>query len=229
MSSIHETERRRLMLAPEDITSIDLLQHVLALPEKPFHVAMVPHKPGFYMPGEVNPIFNEGQSYCYRAGYGRKSFKDLADAMAGKRDVLTMEGDLVITGALLTRIQRHLRPEPNVPANLIKVAVSCVVDYLNHLCPHTNVTYGEFRIENFVRPEYRALIENEEFTIAFDQLLDEVMAFVGRHSRNIYFYKLQGTSLIIEKMCDWRIYKYHQIMMEREDEEKIRIEEEGNF
>lgn len=76
-----------------------------------------------------------------------------------------------------------------------------------------------------LNPQFFHLAHDNEFIGAIENLYDEVMDFIGNDDWNLYSYQLKGTSLIINKGVDWRVYEYYRMKFEKE-ESLLEVEKE---
>lgn len=198
----------------KEVTVIDILSHVMSLDEDPYLKALVPPAEGIYLLGSIDPILYKDRMY-----YEMKTGKSIEFAKILKinDDIVDETGRIIVSLKDLKTKARFFKHEPSVPSVGIKIAIAVVTRYLGTLCRHTRHVHDRIRIDKYVRPEYQEMVDKEEFVHGFERLLDLVTDFVGRDTWNIYFYKLRGTSLVIEKSVDWRVYRYYETRFEEEN------------
>lgn len=203
-----------VVLHIEEVTVIDLLQHVVGLDDK-YLDALKPAPEGIYLQGSLEPIVS-----LTNPGYWadtKELITDFAKALKSKQaDIVNMHGDVMLSRADMHKKARFLKPEPTLPATAIKAAVAVVQTYLNNLCRHTRTNICKYRLEQLVRESHMTVIEKDEFTVAFEKLIDQVQDFVGRNRFNLFCTKLRGGQLIIEMGVDFRIMEWYQQKFEKE-------------
>lgn len=203
----------------EETIVIDLLQHAVSLEEDPYLIALKDPVPGVYITGDLEPIINFNNIYYRKQQFGSKSglIKNFEQVITACDDIVNEHAGLVLTHRNIKTKKRFLNPAPTVPAMAIKAAISVVQRYLNTLSHHMRYAGNTYRLENLIQDKYVSLIEKDEYLHAFEKLLDTVAEFVGKDHWNLYFYKLKGTSMIVTKGVDWRIYDWYRIQFEKEN------------
>lgn len=212
MSFNHGEEMERLLSNPEGVLLIDLLPEVQRVMSAVYLDALEEPKQGIYFPGGIDPLISFDRKYFYQLADGTKEeFTGLPDVLQSKKDIYNSDGKLVISGAKLERLRPYLVVEPMREAMLIKAAIACIVELLNNLCSQTNVPAYEYRLSRLVRPEWQVLVDEEKYQTLFSRILEDlVRPFIGRDTWYIYSYKVNGTTILIEKVCDWRVLEYHR-------------------
>lgn len=205
----------------ESVFVIDLLHHALSLEEQPYLGALVEPEEGLYLPGSIDPILRKRVKYYFRSDYAKgitiKTFDNIFDR---KEDILDDNGVIVISQNHLRLKKKYITEQPTIPSVAIKVAISVALKFLNGLSRYTNINISPYHLHRFIKPEFSELIEREEYDHAYEELLDELSDFVGKDTWNMYFFKIRGTNLIIEKSVDYRIYKfYEQLFVDQSDDE----------
>jgi hypothetical protein len=200
---------------------IDVLDHVLSVDEDPYMIALKEPVKGIYLPGSIDPIVRADSLYypkskLYEKNTNIKSIDEIFDL---KEDLVDREGKVVLSYRDLKLKAKYLKREPTVPAVGVKMAIGVVLHYLNNLYCHTHVNTIPYRLENFIKKEYMELYYSDAYSSVFENLLEQVMNFIGKDYYFIYFYRVKGTCLFIEKCIDYRIYKYYEMTLRTEDED----------
>lgn len=202
----------------ESVLAIDILQHALCLDEKIQHT-MEPPEEGLYIVGGIEPLISAKKHYHYRSEYERRLvIGDLKNIFKQNEDILNHEGTMVISAKDLKLKKKYLTFTPNLPVTAVKVGAAVVMQFLNNLNRYTRSQSISYRLNRFIKPEFQDWIEREEYALAFERLLDEVSNFVGKDTWHIYFCRMRGTTLLIDKMIDYRIYKYYEQLFAQHDE-----------
>jgi len=208
-----------LLKKPLAIGVIELLPHAEKLPKKLVQ-GLQPSEEGLYLPGSITPKFRADQSYFYVQAktllvVERKGL-EIDPMVAGP--ILNEEGSCVMDRDTYNRFRRLMDPAPNVPASACLLAVGLTVEYLDSLCPYTHAHSWKYNPDNFVLPSYGKEFQDEEYHVAFSDLLEKVRMFVGEDTWNMYFWEVRNTTLILKKMVDFRIYDWHRIKTEEYEE-----------
>jgi len=216
----------------KEVMVIDLLKETLSIDEDPYITSLQQPVEGLYLVGSFEPILEQGQPYYLYKDMqivgnvvqyqNTPTIPDVTNVEAlikAKSDIFDAKGKLVITAKDLYKYSRHLKKKPTIPANAIKVAILVICNYLNSLCRYTNVKSPKYTLESLVKDEYHNLIYNEEYAKAYELTLDKVMEFVGKDTWHMYFYQIRGTSLVIEKTVDYRIYEWYRQKFEKEEDQ----------
>lgn len=201
----------------------DINKHVAQVIAKhPEYLQILRKSPeGIYIPGNIEPVVVFIHDYFYKDVDGindRTKIQDfknnIDEVLSSGRDIVDRSGRVVIT-AQSARVLKKIRKREVSPRDmLMKVGIGIVLGYLNSLCKYTSITYSDYRFDRLVKDEYLEVKYEQAMEAAFDPLLLEVRDFVGKDNYNFYFYKVKGTSLILEKSIDYRIYDWYRIKFE---------------
>lgn len=190
-------------------------------------VALTP-KPTAHMEGKLKNADNSITDFKTSAFRG--SVVDTASLVPIPKkhflDIPTLDSDIhlsdmtmICSRMRLKQIKKYLKPVPTIPSMAIKMAVAVIKERLELYCPHTTSTSLRYNQRSLVQPEYHHLIDQGEYTNAFFDLNDKLIDFTRNAEWNLYFLRLQGTSLVITKGLDWRIYEYYRMKFEKESTE----------
>jgi hypothetical protein len=212
----------KLLETSKEVIIIDLLDKAMNLKDEQLKALIDPPR-GIYIKGSLKPYIVEGKRYFPKSIFElsddnviRSNYRfNIEEVLTFKEDIYDEEGNVVISEQLLKTKSKYMSLSPDIPVIAIEVAVVLVVNYLNNICPYTRGVRTNC-LENLIRPEYSNYITTEEYESAYEKLLNTVFEFVGIDTWFIYFHRLKGTSLIIEKVIDYRIYRYHEIMYEEQ-------------
>jgi len=217
----------------QEVLVIDLLQHAMSLEEDPCGRGLLPSPKGLYILGNFEPILLESERYYYKTqllSSGGKGdvydfkespyIKDISKIAKFADDVYDISGKVVLTSSDIRTKGRFFRTDPGVPVTAIKMAIAVIQRYLGTLCRHTSHIHSASRMDQLVRQEYQYLIDNDEYLIGFDNLISQISQFVGNDHWNIYFYKVKGTTMVITKSCDWRVYDWYRMKFQDQDQEE---------
>lgn len=202
----------------EEALVIDLMEHVTTMEEK-YQQALIEPPKGIYIAGAIEPLLQEGRSYYPRALYPnpRGKLKTLNDIASHSDDIVNEAGDIVLSFKDIVHKRKFITNEPTIPATALKVAVSIVEQYIISSCCHSKRSHPTYRLEYLVRPEYQDMIINDEYIQQFYRLRDKVMDFIRDDRWNVYFTRIKGTSLIIEKGLDFRVCCYYEHLFKSQE------------
>lgn len=199
-----------LLSKVKDVCIIDLLKYAVNL-DLSLHKALVEPQAGLYLKGAMFPFMKEGQVYYPRSGYGQAMdvIAPLKNVFSLREDVLDENGNIILTAKQIINMKRFVTLKPDIPVTAILLAKEMALIYLRSVCPYTR-TLLQWDIAPFLKEEYQHLIYEGHFENAFGRLLDEVHSFINEDNWFYYFNKLKGTSLVLEKTVDIRIYEWHK-------------------
>jgi hypothetical protein len=202
----------------EKVIVIDLMDHITNLDESHFQAFIEPLA-GVYVVGNIEPLLEEGKTYFPKAQYPnpRSRLKTVADILSHKDDIVDANGDTVVTFRDLVLKNKFFKPEPSVPSIALKAAIGIVEQYITSVSRHSKRNHPRYRIDYLVKMQHQDLVVTDEFMHAFEKLLDQVMDFIGDDHWNFYFTRIKGTSLIIEKAIDYRIYCYYENLFKSQE------------
>ena len=190
---------------------IDLHDHVYGINPTILGMLEVPEE-GIYFKNSIQPLMVESQVYFKASKFGRYSDRiiDFKEVFNLNEDVLDKDGNTVISKKELRARRRYLTMEPELPITAVHLAVNMVNEYLSILAPYAKCGRIK-RQEWFVKEEYHYVIEEDLFESVFERLMSEVYTFVGDDTWHIYFTRMINATLVIEKVVDYRIFRYHEL------------------
>lgn len=200
-----------------EIKLIELTPHVLGL-EQELVDALEDGSQGIYLPNTIEPVFHQNKKYIISKEDGKDQVyvttKDLWDIIQGKMElpeghIYNEKGNSIMSRSAFMRLKTYMSLGSLVQTKACEAAIAVVIEQLSELNPHTHVAERHYRLRSLVKPGFEELIENSRYQTAFDNLVLEVMRFVGRDTWNYYHIKVNGTTLVIEKGLDYRIYQWH--------------------
>jgi hypothetical protein len=202
----------KLLDQTTSIMIIDLLEHAMSVTSELHLNALVAPPAGLYMSKTMTPFMWSDREYYLRSKYHTEAGRihRLDDVLCVNEDIVDAHGATVITAAQLAVRKRYIRLEPDIPVTAMEMVLVLINDYLNAIAPYAR-TLPSKRQESYVRPEYWHLIDAGIYEDVFEPLLDQIFSFVGSDTWHIYFTRLKGSVLVIEKVIDYRIYRYHEL------------------
>lgn len=216
----HEPKNmNELLTYVEEVAVIDLLTHAMSLDEGMRDALNEPPE-GLYLVGSIEPIMAVGRAYFPRSQWNNPKaiIRDFSKITDIKEEIINSNMETVLTVRDLVTKSRFFRNEPTIPVMAMKAGIGIVEQYLSSICRHSRRTHPTYRLEYLVKNEHRNLVDSDEYMHSFEKLLDQVMEFVGDDNWCYYFTKIKGSSLIIEKGIDHRIFKFYENLFKAEDE-----------
>lgn len=199
---------------------VDLLDHVMALDDQYLSALIEPHQ-GIYLVGGLSPIFPHNHQYWVKHQPRDPELAIPWDKLLLMReDIVDKDGQVVITRKDMLTKAKFMRNEPSIPVVGVKMAIAISQHYLNAKCRHNRFNFHQYKIDDLVKPAFEWMIHKEEFLHGFKKLLDMIDAFIKDDDSHIYFYKVKGTSMVIEKGVDYRILRYYEDKFARENMER---------
>jgi len=224
---------------------VDLLKHALSLDEK-YSAMLKDADKGLYLPGDFEPTFRQDKLYFRKAGMAmsttgvpeiiaheetslaKKAIKggvmDMSTnppiALEGLSkivdDIYDQDFNLIMSAKDMSKLGRHLKVDPTIPANAVRMAMGIIQSTVHTMCRHSTPGFHSHRPDRLVKPELDIDVYGE-FENAFERLLVQVHNFIDCNHWNFYTYRLRGTTLIIQRGLDWRIAEYYRMKFEKEE------------
>lgn len=199
---------------------VDLLDYAMALDEQYVDALIEPHK-GIYLVGSLDPTFPHNHQYWVSHQPREESTAIPWDKLLMMReDIVDKEGQVIITRKDMMTKARFMRNEPSIPVIGVKMAIAISQHYMTSKCRHNRFNYYQYKVASLVKPEFEWMVHKDEFLHAFKKLLDKIDSFIKDDDSHIYFYKVRGTSMVIEKGVDYRILRYYEDKFARESLER---------
>lgn len=212
---------RELLTKVSAVTVVDLLDKTPLIEE--FARFMLPLPEGLYSNTTHQMVFSHKASHYYSLSPDGNKTKlvTLKDFQRCKNIIINEASGFVQKPDLKTlTIRKNLVETPIVDYRLMDVVEKCIDDYLYRLCPHTRTTLNSYSLDRLIDPKVegearQSLVENLQIMLM--SVIDEVSAFVGPDSWHFYFTERKGSSLVISKTVDFRIYDWYRIKWENEE------------
>ena len=179
----------------------------------------LPSPNGLYFTGNIEPFMVEGKVYYPRSQFGKTSaqLKTIKDFKTCNDDIVNANNEVVFRLIDKKLKAKYIKEEPTIPVNTIKACIAVVLNYVNNLCPVMKRKSTSYHLEQLIKSSHHSLIHEYLFETILEDLLDTVMDFVDNDTWSMYFHKVKGTTLIIEKGADYRIYEWY-LSKEHNDE-----------
>lgn len=200
------------LLKPTEILVLDLMEYITYIDKNPYFDALVEPTPGVYLSSSLDPIMSPSNP-CYPAskmGMTEYAITTVESMLTCSEGVLNSRGTLIGDVRKIRRIVKHMTDKPQLPVVMLKVMMGVLTNYLSNLCRRTRHSINVSNYYQYIKPDYEYLIVEESYETIMDDLIMDIHKFVGRDVHHIYFTKLNGTSVIVEKTIDYRIYEWYQ-------------------
>lgn len=211
----------KLLEQHEGLILFNLLEQASYILTDEVQHILVPPPRGLYVKGHITPILNDSGVYYPRSKIGNPDARILDfDEMFKLREDIVDENNTVIINSQNLIGRPHLfTTKPELPISAALVCYNVLVEYLFKYCKHARGVKSS-HISNFIKPEYQEEFNEDYFENPLENALDELYEFIRRYDWNIYFHRLNGTTLVIERYCDFRVYEYTRMMYEKQQEQQ---------
>lgn len=199
------------LLHPSDRFILSLNDIISNIPATMLKLLIDP-SPGLYLPQSIDPIIKLSDELYPRSkrGIPEYQFKSPIEIKDSKETVVTIDGTVVFTLTQIKRYSKFMSDKPFMNVIALKIAKIIADNYLSNMCPISKGRKGIRSISHLIKEEYRDGFNEDEFENIFSSMLAAISEFVGRDIWHIYFTKLSGTQLAIDKTVDYRVYWWHQ-------------------
>ena len=196
----------------EALVKIDL-RNSADMIETTFPDKLLPPPKGIYRVGLVNPVMIDGVSYYYHVP-GETAPKLVEDINKVEDSaVYDASGKCVIPLTYMRQKARFLANVPMLPYRGLHVMRAVVDNQINSFA-----AYHRHGIKSFadqLGAHFLPSVEiNEELINMVEnccrQVRTEITLFLGSNEWSMFFTKLQGTTLLVEKSMDWRAWEWEQ-------------------
>lgn len=219
-----------------ELFTIDLITHAKHAEESLKHY-LKPAPVGKYLSWDTNPIFTADSTYYAvytekdKAGITRDDFaiapgrhrsgsapvvgflaplRDPFEAVRNGRDILLLDGTVVLRYRDFLRVQKSIVDYPSVSP----VAIRLMEAMLNHRIRSKTFGRGVWNpnspISDCLKESFYESYSDDHLYDYVPFLCEEVDRIVDNHAWNCYFTKLAGTRFLLERSVDYRVYLYYE-------------------
>lgn len=201
------------LLKPTEIMILSIYNQAVMI-ESQFGEMLEPAKKGIYRIGEVRPCIDLTKTYytqktVVEMGITVSRATQITDFNSVKDTVIDENGNIIIHSGIMANKNRYLSNTPTVPSRgilIIEFLVNIFIDSFSnrgkYSASHKN------KILSMVKPEYRSIVEDGVLENLCESLFVQISNFIKNDVKHIYFVKLTGIDLLIEKTIDFRIYEW---------------------
>lgn len=212
----------------------DLRNYVSNAQSPTYSDMLLPPERGVYVQGILDPIVNLDKPHYLRtqlvSNAGAKNdlifnyratptIQGLGEIMEAKCDVINTSGDVVLSAKDIRSLGKMFKDKPDLPINAIRLALCAVTECMNEICRHTRFGNLPYNPKNLVKETHWEKLDNHVHHTMFRGLLDEIAIYVGDDNWHLYHFKVKGSTFFLEKAIDYRIYKFHADIFEKQDTE----------
>lgn len=188
---------------------------------------------GLYGVGQIDPCLRYDRPYFEEVTVnGGQHFKQIQDINTIKGAVYDHAHNLVLNHYQVANKDKWLKSHPTVPATALKLVYYLLQMNLDSICPYKSFNYNTTdKILRLIKPGCEDLYHSGELENLLQNLFSRVHDFIRMDNWNIYFQKFVGCDIMIEKMCDYRIYDWYVIKEQIAHQNKLNseIQDHGNI
>ena len=161
---------------------------------------------GIYTPNSLDPVITPNGHFYTRDEYQRlQEIKDIDEVTT---DVINIDGVTVIPAYMMQNKERYLFPTPTIPATEIQLIKCLISRKIGQINPWVKRGMDDRRVLQFIKPGHEDIFINDQLDQSLGVLYDQVTHFIGQDEWYIYFVKLRGVDLVIEKTIDYRVWDW---------------------
>lgn len=188
---------------------------------------------GLYAAGQMNPsLVNDRDYYEEITINGVTRLQKIEDIHNTKNAIYDQKHQLILNKFQSANKDKWLKPYPTVPSTALKIVYHILQLHLDSICPYKSFNHNTTdKILRLLKPGSEDLLHSGELENLLQNLLSRISDFIRYDNWNIYFQKFIGCDILIEKMCDYRIYDWYLIKEEAERQARVdsEIQDHGNI
>lgn len=179
---------------------------------------LLPAPKGIYSNSQVEPVMVDGGNYYTLvrkdSHFVRTPVSDL-NKIKTNQSVYTNKGDkdiVVVTALQLQNKQKCLSTLPIRPYRGMKVLEALINNQIDSYIAYKKGTKDLF---DTLSRQFTPDCAGESAEECYESILDEykdmrtdISCFMGKHNWNIYFLKVKGTVITLQRSIDWRAYDW---------------------
>lgn len=207
-----------LLQHPKAVWLCNLIEQAAYITNTDTEEMFEPCVPGIYVQGSIKPLI-KADTICYVGTISEATrIMSLEDVLKASADILDDDGNTLIKRFDIVHRKHLYTTNPALPVSAMHIAYNIIMDYLFKQCKYARGVKRN-QLDQFIKPEYDELFDRDHFEDLLTDTLDTLHDFIRCDPWSIYFHKLHGTTLIIEKHVDWRIHEYTRMMYEKNQKE----------
>jgi len=162
---------------------------------------------GIYVVNETNPRMKIGQPYFHKTK--NEGYKKVDDINLVKSDIHDLSGNIVLPYHFIKNKHLSLSQTPTIPVTELNIVFACVKNQLDRIAQWKRNYSSETNVLKYIKPGFEDIYHDGTIESEIRDILNQVETFVGYDNWYIYSETKEGVNLIIDKICDYRIYSYH--------------------
>ena len=193
---------------------IDLRNYISPCSQPEYMQLFKPAPKGLYLKGELSPILDLTKPHYLlpkQRATGPNEPLQLLTSLEQLKDlqasVVDEHGNVKLSRANLFAMKRSLIEDPGYGYQAVRAAAYFALTFLNNWCQHSRIT-PPYSFHDIFKEEALHMLVDESLDV-FKQLKFAISSFVGEDDLFLYYYKLKGATLYIQKNVDYRVYDYY--------------------
>ena len=173
-----------------------------------------PPEPGIYLAGEVKPTIELNKNYFEMVtdNNNAKQLVLVKDINLVNGDLYDSNSTLVVRASIMKDKLRLLKNEPTVPVRPYLVIMGMIKFYFDSIAPYKKYNSQADKILQHIKPEFYDIYNTGVLENIMVSIFQRLSDFIGRDTWYIYFEDFIGMDIVIKKMCDYRVYDWHERM-----------------
>lgn len=221
-----------LMKTPVATVMISIMNEATQI-QCAYHDQLVLPPSGLYAAGQLNPCLVSDKVYYEEVLHnGVTTLQPIQDINTVKNAIYDQHHQIVLNKFQVINKDKWLKPYPTVPATALKIVYYLLQLHFDSICPYKSFNHNTTdKILRLLKPGCEDLYHSGELENVVQNLFSRVSDFIRTDNWNIYFQKFIGCDVLIEKMCDYRIYDWYLIKEEAERQARMdsEIQDHGNI
>lgn len=217
-----------LLKKPEAVAVFNLHNEFATLNDKLVFDSLSNPPEGVYEYNRLVPVllFNKKLYPLKHLGDRNKLIKTFNDFInISNDDIVDDKGTVVLSKKIMFLKKKTFLDTPNIPVNGIKLLYFLITNYINKRCKYSRCGVSA-DLDLFKDDVNEEEIDLDYIIDSFSDLFMRVDNFISSDNKHIYFSKLIGTTLYIEKVVDYRIYMWEKNEYEKKERENEQSEDD---
>lgn len=203
------------ILKPTEVLMLDASRYIDCLYQHRIDQYIVEPQKGLWLPWAKEPYLL-ADTYVIKDDLSGIEITDLNEVVKCNEIVIGKTNKKIYHPDQFKKIKSKLRSTPSYPVELVNLIYAQVRQYVTLLAP-VNRRYDtrQIRVSNYIKPEININSELlESIEIALDDLFLAVNEFIDKDCNFLICTRVEGTTIIIEKLVDYRIFDWNRKMRE---------------
>lgn len=164
-------------------------------------------EPGIYVVNETSPRLKIGQVYFHKTK--TEGYKKVDNINLVKSDILDSSGNIALPYHYIKNKHIYLSAGPSIPVTELNIVFACVKNQLDRIAQWRRNYGSETNVLKYIKSGFEDIYHDGTIESEIRDILTQVETFIGYDNWYIYSETKDGVNLIIDKICDYRIYSYH--------------------